>query len=281
MAVSHDGSSHNPSHGSTLTIHLSTTQAINATASGNGRGAGDIASPTLRVLRLIRLLRLLKLGRIGKHSYCASQSRDGHILPSASHLNTKIAVLEHISLLAYHPFLVAISRLAPPPRLALSLSRRNLSSRLHAAPSRQARASRIATRILDRIERYVTISYTTRTLVFWTFFMLVLIHWFCCVWGLVGQGTQRTGETEALRLATFAAVDSTAATSSARALKSSIRRPLGEVGDDPSSLVDVSQIANCMPGVGSCLASCELQLLAAHLSQPLAYTMKQESWICR
>ena len=44
------------------------------------------------------------------------------------------------------------------------------------------------------MERYVSISYSFRTLCFWTFLMLVLIHWFCCAWGLVAQeqGTQRT-----------------------------------------------------------------------------------------
>ena len=151
-----------------------------------------------------------------------------------------------------------------------------------------ARASRITTRILDRIESYVTVSYSTRTLVFWTFLVLVLIHWFCCVWGLVGheQGTQRSGESEALRLATFApasaATAANAATAaSARALKATTKRPLGELSDDPTSLLDVSQIADCLPGVGNCLSFCELQLLAAHTSTPLAYTMKQESWICR
>ena len=111
----------------------------------------------------------------------------------------------------------------------------------------------------------------------------VLIHWFCCVWGLVGheQGTQRTVESEALRLATFVPVADATAAANARALKASARRPLGDVGDDPTSLADVSQIVDCLPGVGSCLSFCELQLLAAHTLQPLAYTMKQESWICR
>ena len=66
------------------------------------------------------------------------------------------------------------------------------------------RASRVTSRLADSLERYISISYSARTLVFWTFLMLVLIHWFCCVWGLVGQeqGTQRTAELEAIRLAT-------------------------------------------------------------------------------
>ena len=42
--------------------------------------------------------------------------------------------------------------------------------------------------------RHITISYATKTLITWTFILLICIHWYCCAWGLLAQleGTQRT-----------------------------------------------------------------------------------------
>ena len=118
--------------------------------------------------------------------------------------------------------------------------------------------SRPRSRPLTLEQRYVSISYTSRTLVFWTFLMLVLIHWFCCVWGLMGQeqGTQRTAALEAFRLSTF---------EGAAALHRELAaRPVGIGGSGgggtsdtvnayASAAEDVSDIQNCYLGPRSCL----------------------------
>ena len=144
---------------------------------------------------------------------------------------------------------------------------------------RIARVGRIASRIADRAERYVSISYTTRTLVFWTLLMVILVHWFCCIWGIVGleQGSQRSDELEALRLSTFEPADSTLR----RALKS-VKLPVGGGSSSvDGTSVDVSDIVDCLPGPLNCLSNCELRLLAFDLGNDYIFTAKQESWICR
>ena len=152
---------------------------------------------------------------------------------------------------------------------------------------RVARASKIAGRVADQLERYVSISYSVRTLFSWTLLMLVLIHWFCCVWGLVGQeqGTQRTLELETLRLATFEGERRQ------RALKTAvIPGGGGAAGSGGGAAADssdidistgISDIKKCQPGAGYCLSACELQLLSALRGWDLVYASSQESWMCR
>jgi hypothetical protein len=141
---------------------------------------------------------------------------------------------------------------------------------------RIARASRITSRIADRLERYISISYTTRTLCFWTFLMLILIHWFCCVWGLLGQeqGTQRTDELEVLRLATFD-------TPGARRALAVAKKSAADASSSTGAEISIDEIVNCNQGPLSCLSTCEMQLLAWSKSIDVAYLSKQESWMCR
>lgn len=140
------------------------------------------------------------------------------------------------------------------------------------------RASRVTSRLADSLERYISISYSARTLVFWTFLMLVLIHWFCCVWGLVGQeqGTQRTAELEAIRLATF----EEAGSSARRALAVAKKKAAGSE-DDGSGSINIDEIVNCAHGPRTCLSTCELNILAWYNGADFMYTSKQESWMCR
>lgn len=142
---------------------------------------------------------------------------------------------------------------------------------------RIARAGRITSRIVDRLEKYISISYTARTLCFWTFLMLVLIHWFCCVWGLLGQeqGSQRNDDLEVLRLSTFEEAGA------GRAL--AVAKKTAVIGGDGGggAAFSIDSIVNCNRGPLSCLSTCELQLLAWKQSKEVAYVSKQESWMCR
>ena len=121
---------------------------------------------------------------------------------------------------------------------------------------RIVRASRVFARWADRIEHYVSVSHSTRTLLWWMFMLLTTIHWFCCMWGLVAQihGTQRT---DALKAAV--ALDPACASVGCAA------------GDDSKSF----QCAD------ACLSSCELQVLAAMNGWSVEATLAQENWICR
>ena len=186
---------------------------------------------------------------------------------------------------------------------------------------RIARASRIADRVADRLERYIAISYSTRTLVFWTLLMLILIHWFCCTWGLVAQeyGTLRNPELEEARLASFnlnqtddlgsggerrlsdlLAYDTDGmaqhplifleegtrrmlnSDGSRRMLKAAL--PVGGAGGGGAGYATdaaAQVIENCERGYGSCLSACERVLFAQLRNQFVPYTTNWESWLCR
>ena len=63
---------------------------------------------------------------------------------------------------------------------------------------RIVKASRLVVRWTDRIEHYISISHSTRTLLWWMFIILCTIHWFSCSWGLVAQ-LQTSQRTDALK----------------------------------------------------------------------------------
>lgn len=115
---------------------------------------------------------------------------------------------------------------------------------------RLLRASRVMQRIIESLERYITISYTQREVAFWTIAMLVVFHWLSCLWGLLAtmRETQRTPELELARL---------------------------------------SAVPICDRGSGSCLSECEMELLAdlvansTSLESPLVSIQYQELWLCR
>ena len=113
-------------------------------------------------------------------------------------------------------------------------------------------ASRIVERISVRFENVITISYTLRTTMFWMLVLLVTIHWFCCMWGLLAlmQGSQRD-------LAAIASLGDRCA------------------GSWPSPDVQ----PNLPPG--SCLNQCEIDALAEARNVLPMFLQEQESWTCR
>ena len=113
-------------------------------------------------------------------------------------------------------------------------------------------ASRIVERISVRFENVITISYTLRTTVFWMLVLLVTIHWFCCMWGLLAlmQGSQR---------------DASAIAS------------LGDLCAGAKASPDVQP--NLPPG--SCLNQCEINVLAEARNVLPNFLIEQESWTCR
>ena len=96
---------------------------------------------------------------------------------------------------------------------------------------RVLRASRVLSRLLERLESYVTVSFTQREVAFWTLAMLVAFHWLSCLWGLLAnlRTSQRSPELEAARLLTW----------------------------------EVDAGLPCERGPGECLSACEISLLAA------------------
>lgn len=105
------------------------------------------------------------------------------------------------------------------------------------------RASAIVQRLDEKIEKHFTISNTTKTLIFWTGLVLVVIHWYCCFWGLLAQleGTQRTAVLEHAR---------------------------------------VNSIDDCERGPGDCLSQCEVDMLAHLNGESPEYVQRQETWMC-
>lgn len=117
---------------------------------------------------------------------------------------------------------------------------------------RLLRASRVIQRLIEALEEFITVSYTTREVTFWTVAMLVVFHWLSCCWGLLAQMrvTQRTPALESARLAAT-----------------------------PS----------CARGLGSCLSECEMDILSDLLASTtatgapfdLVTIQYQEFWLCR
>jgi len=106
------------------------------------------------------------------------------------------------------------------------------------------RSMRVVSRMTNAFERWfkINISHATRTLVFWTFATLALLHWYVCSWCLLAQamGTQRTQELEAVR-----------------------------VSD-----------GNCERGSGDCLSACEQVLLSSITGEQLELVQNGETWLC-
>jgi uncharacterized membrane protein YgcG len=125
---------------------------------------------------------------------------------------------------------------------------------------RIVRASRVFARWADRIEHYVSISHSSRTLLWWMFMLLVTIHWFCCSWGLASQlhGSQRTEE---LRLAV--AADPTCAPFEC---------------DFPGFIPGTIGQPICTVG---CLSECERKHLSALYGWNDEIVYRNENWICR
>ena len=117
---------------------------------------------------------------------------------------------------------------------------------------RLLRGSRVVQRLVEVLEKVVTISYTTREVTFWTVAMLVVFHWLSCVWGLVAlmREPQRSAALEEMRL---------------------------------------SSVPACERGPGTCLSECEMELLAelpkvtanATGSTDMVIIRFNEGWLCR
>ena len=122
---------------------------------------------------------------------------------------------------------------------------------------RIVRASRVFARWADRLEHYISISHSTRSLLTWTMILLTVVHWFICCWGLVAQlqGSQRDSELTAL-----VAADDECSTSGAC------------LPTDPS---------NAPQCVHPCLTSCELRLKADLMGWSSQLAFNQENWVCR
>lgn len=103
------------------------------------------------------------------------------------------------------------------------------------------KSNKVFASLAERLESVIVLSFATKTLIWWTILMLTLIHWFCCVWGLVAMlhGTQRTS-----------------------ALTNSIA-------------------ADCDIGFDDCLADCELATLATMRGEHELQTRRHENWVCR
>ena len=121
---------------------------------------------------------------------------------------------------------------------------------------RIVRASRLVARWADRIEHYISISHSTRTLLWWMFIILATIHWFCCSWGLAAQlhGSQRT---DALRAAVALDEDCAA------------------IACLPTDPLAAPQCSN------PCLLDCELKLLMELRGWNADIAFKNENWVCR
>ena len=112
-------------------------------------------------------------------------------------------------------------------------------------------AARTLTRLLDSMERYVTISHAVRALTFWIGLVVLLTHWYCCAWGILAAfvgNDLRTAELEAVR----------------------------------------SADGSCERGPGSCLSQCEMGLLASLENAPgfatehvVGVIGRRENWKCR
>ena len=105
-------------------------------------------------------------------------------------------------------------------------------------------SSRILMRMSELAERYLdfNVSHATRTVVFWTFALLILIHWYVCWWNLLAQlmATQRSDVLEAARLAN----------------------------------------GQCQRGLGDCLSECEMELLAGITRRTIEFVHNAETWVC-
>ena len=122
---------------------------------------------------------------------------------------------------------------------------------------RIVRASRVFTRLADRIEHHVSISHSNRSLLKWTILLITVVHWFICVWGLAAQlqGSQRTPE-----LTDLVAADE-----------------------------ECSMSGSCLPNdalnsiqcTHPCLTSCELRLKAQMMGWSHELVFNQENWVCR
>ena len=118
----------------------------------------------------------------------------------------------------------------------------------------------------------------------WTLIMLVIIHWFCCSWGLISAeiGTQRTFELEAARLATFNQTLLDAGATAGRRLGPAAVIKLGGSSASSSGTGDVD-VSNCERGAGPCLSYCERIILSQlnGWTDGGLFAMSQQSWSCR
>ena len=123
---------------------------------------------------------------------------------------------------------------------------------------RIVRASRVFARWADRIEHYISISHSMRTLLWWCFLLVTVVHWFCCVWGLTAQlqGSQRTPE-----LMAAVAADEECSASGACL---------------PTDTKHTN--TNC---VNACLTACELRILQEMKGWSAQLAFNQENWVCR
>ena len=120
---------------------------------------------------------------------------------------------------------------------------------------RLLRAQRIVARLIEPLEQrseMFNISFTVKTAIFWVIFMLVVLHWFCCLWGILSliQETQRTDELVA------------------------------SLSDECHAEIEAN-VRNLQTNRYECLADCELVQLANITGRKLEYVTNEEPWICR
>lgn len=103
--------------------------------------------------------------------------------------------------------------------------------------------------------------------------MLTLIHWFCCAWGLLAvlHGSQRTPELAA----------AAAAATGVGGGVGGVGGGLTAGGADEGSSSSSSFHPACLPGLGDCLSSCEVGLLASMRGEDFPQVQRHENWLCR
>lgn len=117
-----------------------------------------------------------------------------------------------------------------------------------------------ASRILNRWDSSIALSYSTRSLISWTIILLSVLHLFTCIWGLAAQlsGSRRTSQ---LAPAITARMSSDS-----------------ECTGCPSSAAHNLPHAAC---ASPCLTSCEVETLAELEGVTTSYIVNQQSWLCR
>ena len=126
------------------------------------------------------------------------------------------------------------------------------------------RASRMVERWSQILETKLAMSFSTRTLLWWTFILLVVVHWNCCIWGLVADlfGSQHSDVLTA---------------------EMGVQEASG-IGLDATCLATACFPNTTAPGEdcpNTCLAHCEITALAALSGRSYAFVFNNENWICR
>jgi len=120
---------------------------------------------------------------------------------------------------------------------------------------RLLRAQRIIARLAEPLEQrseLLNISFTVKTSLFWVVIILMVLHWYCCIWGILAliQDTQRTPA--------LAAALSDECRAAARAY-----------------------VQNMQYVHPDCLVPCEIDTLAVLEGLEVSFVSNEEPWVCR